>query len=487
MKYTAEDVWVDLVERLNERAPDYQTYHDYWLGQQELALDTDELESRFGTTFAAFRDNLARPIIESAESRVRVKEYPSDAATDLWNRLDMPSKQSQVTTEILVKGDGFVIVLPDEDKNAAIWPQVTDAMALTYDFDNPTKKRAALKWWQIDAVRGQSTTSQPWIRLNLYFSDRIERYIAKSAGAEFKDRLEDYERYTDEGKWTTTHSVGEVPVHEFNASYDLEADRGRSDLADATGLIDAVNKTFLDMLTASEYTAAPQRWATGVEIPLDPKTGEPMEAFKAGNHKLWTAPSELAKFGQFAPGELNGYREAVDLLVDHLSFTTRTPSYALMKQVQYPSGPALASAEQPLRQRVGDHQLAFSPVWRDVMADAMKLDGSEVEEGFLEELMPRWLPVNAPFATIELMEELKVLVEVLGVPEEMAWRKAGFTDAEIAEMKQMREEEAVLGEEALAAANVAAILNPEPTAAGLTQDGLIEPETDLTPATGPPQ
>lgn len=488
MTYSAEDVWVDLVERLRERAQGYQTNHDYWLGEQALAIDVQELDSRFGETFAQFRDNLARPIIESAESRVRIREFPMKAATSLWKRMNMPKEHRQVHTEAMVKGDGFVIVLPDDDGKPRIWPQVSDAISVTYDFGDPTKKRAALKWWTIQATRGTATTPQPWVRVNLYFDDRVERYIKLAAGPEFETNFEKYEVYDDEGPWLTRHKVGEVPVFEFNTSYDLGTDRGRSDLEDAQGLIDSVNKTFLDMLTASEFTAAPQRWATGVEIPLDPRTGEPMEAFKSGGHKLWTAPSELAKFGQFAPGELNGYRDAIDVLVDHLSFVTRTPSYALMKQVQYPSGQALISAEQPLRQRVGDHQTDFGPVWRDVMAAALRLDGTSYSEDDKDDdLMPRWLPVNAPFSTLELLEELKVHVEVLGVPEEMAWRKAGYSEAEIEEMKSMREEEATLAEDALAGAQAAAVLNPEVPEAGLAQDGLIEPEADLTPATGPPQ
>ena len=491
--YTAEDVWSDLVERFDVRDPDYRKFHQYWKAEQPLAIDPKELRSRFGSTMAEFRDNLARPVIESAESRVRIKEFPSAAATDLWNRLDMPAKHRLVHTEALVKGDAFVIVLPDEDGDARIWTQSSEDCAVVYNFEDPDLAIAGMKRWVEVLQKPDDIKPKEYVRVNLYFADRIERLVSMHSGREFESDLNKYESFDFDGKpWTQRHSLGEVPMYELNASYDLTDMRGRSDLADATSLIDAINKTFLDMLTASEFTAAPQRWATGVEIPLDPKTGEPMETFTAGTHKLWTAPSETAKFGQFAPGDLKGYRDAIDTLVDHLAFVTRTPSYALMKQVQYPSGPALQSAEQPLRQRVGDHQTDFSPFWRKVMAAVLKVEGDEVGEDALDELMPRWLPVNAPFSTMELLEELKVHVEVLGVPEEMAWRRAGYTKTEIEEMKQMREDQALLGEDALALAQAQTLLNPAQPEAGLTQDGLIEPaapeaEPDLTPATGPPQ
>jgi len=476
--YTADEVWDDVVALNVERKPDYELYYSYWMALQELAIDPTELNSRFGETLSKFRDNLTRPVVESAESRVRVVEFGPNSgedATDLWKSLDMPKQSRRVHTQAMVKGDGFVIVLPDEDGDASIWPQISDQMALLYSELDPSEKIVGFKYWIETMERSENGTADDWVRVNLYFEDRIERYISKSSGRIFNQEFSQYETYDDEGSYKSSHSVGEVPVFEFNVNYDLDNSRGRSDLADATSFVDAINKTFLDQLTASEYTAAPQRWATGVEIPLDPKTGEPVEAFKSGSHKLWTAPNEDASFGQFIPGDLSSYTSSIDSLVEHLAFVTRTPSYSLMKTVQYPSGEALRSAEAPLRSRVSDHQIDFSPVWRDIMAAALGLNKIDVPDEELQDLMPRWLPVNAPFATTELLEELKVHAEVLGVPEEMLWRKAGYTKEQIEEMKAMREEEAVLGEEALAAASAAAILDGATPDNGLAQDGLIEP------------
>lgn len=481
--YTADEVWVDVVALNVERRPDYELYYSYWMALQELAIDPAELNSRFGETLSKFRDNLTRPVVESAESRVRVVEFGPNSgedATALWRNLDMPKKSRRVHTQAMVKGDGFVIVLPDENGDAGIWPQISDQMALLYSETDPDIKVVGFKYW-IETMERNGKSDEDWVRVNLYFEDRIERYISKSAGRVFNKDFDQYETYDDEGDFSTSHSIGEVPVFEFNINYDLDNARGRSDLADATSFIDAINKTFLDQLTASEYTAAPQRWATGVEIPLDPKTGEPVEAFKSGSHKLWTAPNEDASFGQFIPGDLSSYTSSIDSLVEHLAFVTRTPSYSLMKTVQYPSGEALRSAEAPLRSRVSDHQIDFGPVWRDIMNVALDLNDIDVPDEELLDLMPRWLPVNAPYATVELLEELKVYAEVLGVPEEMLWRKAGFTAEEIAEMKEMREEEAVLGEEALAAASAAAILDGAQPEGGLAQDGLI-PAEETAPA-----
>lgn len=484
-------LWDDLYALLTDRAEDYETYYSFYDGVQALPVDSTEFKTRFGTFFTNFRDNLARPVIESAESRVRVSQFGDGQgvaadAMRVWRRNKMKAESKRVHTEAMVKGDAYVIVLPREDGKAGIYPQVSEQVALLWDDVDPRKKAAGVKWWVEELLPASgSTQTQPYIRVNIYFPTHIERYISTTQGETLVDDWSKYRLYDDEGEAVTSHSVGEVPVFQFSANYDLTRGRGRSDLADAVPLIDAVNKTILDMMTASEFTAAPQRWATGVEIPLDPQTGEPIQAYTAGADRLWTAPNEAARFGQFNSGDLTAYKDAVAVLVDHLAFISRTPVYALMREVNYPSGESLRSAEAPLRSRVGDHQESFGEVWPEVMAAALRIDGIAVDEDDLFLLAPEWLPVNAPFATREHLEEVKVKAEVAGVPEEMLWRELGYTADEIVEMREMRESEALLGQDAIANAQAQAIIGGAPQAGaetgGLTND--ILPTEESSPLT----
>lgn len=492
MAYEASEVWDDLVELVEAQVEEYDRYYDYWRGAQTLPVNSTEFQTKFGSFFSNFRDNLARPIIESAEGRVRVIEFGTGTgiaadAMDVWAANKMTVESRWVHTQAMVKGDAYIIVLPREDGSPGIYPQISQSMALLYDQVEPRKKVAAFKWW-IQARQPEGLNRpQNYVRVNIYFDDRVERYVSSTSSDSLIADFSKYEAYTDDGDWLTTHNLGEVPVFRFSANYDIDEGRGRSDLADATSLIDGVTKTFLDMMTASEYTAAPQRWATGVEIPLDPKTGEPVKQYTAGADRLWTAPSETAKFGQFSAGDLSAYRDAIGQLVEHLGFVSRTPTYALMREVNYPSGEALRSAEAPLRSRVSDHQDSFGQVWAEVLRAALKINGVEVGDDELDDLLPRWLPPNAPFSTREHLEELKVLVEVLGVPEEMAWRKAGFTSAEIAEMKTMRDEESKLGLDATALVQDNTIAAGAPPA---TDGGALLANPEATPpntATQAPQ
>ncbi len=481
MALEAADVWDSLIAKVQDQQR-YTTLEEYFKGEQELALDPTELNSKFGKVFATFRDNLARPIIEAADGRVRIVDFgngeglgaDADAA---WLRNNMNEESKWVHKEAMIKGDGYVIVLPDQDGKGGIYPQISEQIAVLPNDVYPRLTDAAVKWWVESIQYDDKPEPEDFIRVNLYFEDRIERYIALKAGQTLDADFAAYAAYSDaETDAVSKHDVGEVPVYQFSPNYLLSDGAGVSDLEDALPMLDLINKTFIDMAVASEFTAAPQRWATGVEIPVDPKTGKPKSTFKAGGDTVWTAANDAASFGQFQAGSMSGFKEAMVVLLEQLAVVSRTPMYYLMSPANWPTGEMLKSSEGALRQRVQDHQEAFGPVWVQVLAAVLTLDKITVEPEQRLQLVPQWLPPNAPFATREHLEELKVHVEVLGIPEEMMWRKAGYSQAEILEMKAMREEESALGLDIASELQAQAIIDeaagntPASPAAGLASD-----------------
>lgn len=476
-----KDVWVSLVQQLVDRHAYMTNMWEYYMAEQALPLDTNELNSKFGINFADFRDNLARPIIDAAETRVRIQDItPNENAWKIWRRNEMTSESKLVHTDALVQGQAFVIVFPDDEEDgnvAGIWPQQSRNCAIEYSAINPRKKIAAMKYWSEKLPsegrmeRDTSESDGDWkVRVNIYFDDRIERFVSTKSGRTLTKNFDNYELYeSDGGSGIQPHNLGEVPMFEFRANWDMNSQAARSDLEDAAPLIDAINKTFLDMMVASEYTAAPQRWATGVEIPLDPNTGKPIQSYASGADQLWTAANEQAKFGQFAPGALESYRSAIDALVDHLVYVSRTPKYALAGGSKYSSGENLRVIENPLRSRVSDHQQSFEPTWQKVIALALKIEG-DTENFYDIDLL--WLPANAPFATTERLEEMKLKVEVLGIPQEQAWKEMGYKQSEIETMKAQREEEILLEVGAADAAAQSALSSLDNPAVETTTGGL---------------
>lgn len=469
----AADVFVDLVDQIKDRSATYEAYHAYWQGASAIAINSDEFRSRFGTLFSNLVTNICRPVIEIAESRIRIVEWEGEdgeQAQDIWKANRMPVESRWVMQDAMVKGESFVIVMPDDAGNPTIYPQVSEQVAVLYDAEDPRQRIAAMKWWVIAEL--ENGREKEYARVNVYFDDRIEKYRSKRSASTLEAKLDKYTLIE-----TEYHDLEEVPVYQFSVNWDQSDGMGRSDIADVTPLQDALNKTLLDLMVTSEYTSAPQRWATGIEIPLDPKTGKPQQTYRSGADRLWTAPNDAARFGQFQAGDMSGYRQMIETLIDHAAFVSRTPQYALFRMANYPSGEALKTVEAPLRSRVMDHQAEFDAVWTEVMDAAMRIAGRA--EANAE---PRWLPANHPFNTSEFLEELKIKAEVLGVPQEMLWIEAGYTMEQIARMKTMRSEEAAteFNVAEFAAAELLSGAVPAPTVGGLAPDQAAPADAGFT-------
>ena len=86
---------------------------------------------------------------------------------------------------------------------------------------------------------------------------------------------------------------------------------GRTEIGAVMSNQDAINKYRADALVASEFAAFRQRWAIGIDIPVDPETGRPIESFKPAVDRLSTFPrpepedpnQSFPKVGEFAATE----------------------------------------------------------------------------------------------------------------------------------------------------------------------------------------
>jgi hypothetical protein len=76
---------------------------------------------------------------------------------------------------------------------------------------------------------------------------------------------------------------------------------------------DAINKLANDMVIASEFQAFRQRVLTGVEIPKNPETGEPLESqqLEAAMSRLWTFENPDAKVHDLEAASLANYTDAL--------------------------------------------------------------------------------------------------------------------------------------------------------------------------------
>jgi hypothetical protein len=357
----------------------------------------------------------------------------------IWSANKMAIRCGEVHKEALRCGDAYLIVWPGAGGGVQIIPNSADMMTVQYDEEIPGRILWAAKYWRAADKR---------TRLNLYFPDRIEKYISKtesegvlpdakgfelipkqtSRGHENAQQILPYEGndigLTRQVSETLTSPVvenpfGVVPVFHFANNADI-GEFGRSELEAAMPVQDGLNKSVLDMLVAMEVSAFRQRWAAGIEVKLNPETGEEIAPFRSGVDTLWVANDPAAKFGDFAATELEQFLKVKDGFRIDIASVTGTPLYYLMPHVRaVPSGESLRKAETRFIAKVRDRQEQFGAVWAEAMSFALKAAG----HGDLS-FVTQWEDPS-PTSEREMLENLRLKKE-LDISTGQALAEAGY-------------------------------------------------------------
>ena len=115
-----------------------------------------------------------------------------------------------------------------------------------------------------------------------------------------------------------------------------------SEIAAVMSNQDAINKYRADALVASEFAAFRQRWAIGIDIPVDPETGARHRALQARRGPAVDVPASRPRGPQPvlpAGGRVRGhgpepYKLMIETEVGHISSISRIPYHFFLGQPQ---------------------------------------------------------------------------------------------------------------------------------------------------------
>src|SRR5688500_3341951 len=330
------------IEDLRISSRRYARLERYYNGVHELSFATEKFQNAFGTQFREFAMNLCPAVCDAVKDKLKitgfgVDEGPPNAAiraARIWSANRMDLRSGEVHKEVLKNGDAYVIVWPDRNGRAMIFPNSAASIAVSYDEESPGRIKHAAKFWRA----GDKHT-----RLNLYFPDRIEKYVTAKPSegllpeaSEFVPAITTPNAPAQPGlayaKALDRHVVhnpfGVVPVFHFANNADIGMP-GRSELEAAIPIQDGLNKSVLDMLVAMEFSAFRQRWVAGIEVELD-ADGKAVPPFKSGVDRLWVAQDPNSKFGDFKEAELDQFLKVKDSFRIDIASVTGTPLHYLM-------------------------------------------------------------------------------------------------------------------------------------------------------------
>ncbi len=405
----------------------YKRAANYYLGDHRLVYATDKFRNAFGDLFYAVADNLCQLVIDAMADRLQVvgfgaekgeKRLPEEA-WKIWQANRMDDRAGQVHREALRAGDGYVLVWPDPAGQPVIWPQLATCVTVKYDDERPEKLLWAAKVWRKDKN----------VRVNLYYADRIEKYITRSC-VDAPSKADAFEHFEMPGEpWPVPNRWDVVPIFHF-ANNAWIGSFGQSELASVAPLQDALNTALSDLLVSMEFAAFQQRWATGIEAEIDEITGKAKEPFKAGIDRLWTTGNDQARFGQFEVANLEGFLKVQESLrIEIARIVGLPPHYVAAGSGANMSGEALKTAESRFVKKIKARQGAFGNSWENAMKLALQIAGTGSKG---DRLTTMWEPA-APISETELLNNLLVKQQ-LGASEPQVLSEAGYGEADIARM-----------------------------------------------------
>ncbi|ANS02768.1 hypothetical protein [uncultured Mediterranean phage uvDeep-CGR0-KM14-C182] len=416
--------WIQ--QQADDRRTDYELARRYYNGDHDTAL-TDRLK-KFLPPRLSFRDNFMDVVVDTLAERMNVigfdieDEDIHDWAWNLWNLNRMDYTQGVVHTEAIMLGDSYILCDWDQEHERPRWThQLAEMIIPHYSEDSRRIDWASKKW-----VQRPRLGEEPETRLNLYFPDRVEKYVAK--GGVWGHYQDDQDEVWPAPWLDKSGQPLGVPFIHFR-NRPMGSDFGISEILNVMPMQDLLNKTLIDLTMILDTLAFPQRYTLNVNH---------------GSSRLDILPGSVTEFhseydggqvGQWSAANVDGPLKAIESLVQHIAGTTRTPQHLFQIMGGAPSGEALKTAESGLVQKAKQRMISFGNAWEDCIILALRVQeafGSSVRN--VEEVAPSttWGDPETRNEQAHL-ESLKAKAE-LGISKHQIWRELGYTQEQIDQM-----------------------------------------------------
>ena len=439
-----------LAEEDSARSAQYQSYRDYDDGEHNTQLTERMRQFLQVKTGQEFNGNYCPVVIDALVEKLTVTGFEAGAQSaqlwQWWEASRMDGIQDVVHRSAVRDGDTYLIVEYDNEKEQ---PAFIDELAYNghegvkvhYSKESRRTIEFASKRWQID--HGDDAGYRR--RLNLYYPNRIEKYISDSRMDEGN-----WQRYQAEDDpawplWWTRDGAefGEplgVPVIHFKNS-DQGYNYGKSEIRSVIPLQDALNKSIIDLVAAADTTG----FRIFFMIGDDPSALTVVPGTWIYTLRPPGGPNG-AQIGHIPGEDLSSLIKVIDkftLLIAHVS---RTPVSMFQITNQRAAEGTQKQEESGLVNKARKRHIYFGNAWEDAMAMARKLHnvfgpGPELDENQI--ISTVWGDPEVRNEK-EHIETIALKKEKLGIPLEVAWAEAGYSPEQIEEMKQSEEYQARL-------------------------------------------
>lgn len=303
--------------------------------------------------------NWPRVTVDAIEHRQDIKGFllpgeqtVSPALREGWEANNLDSESSLVHKDALIQGHAFVSVSTNEEDTEHPLIHVEPSRQMIAKIDPRLRRMVA-------CLRLYASPENPFgaDAATLYLPDQTVWLTREGAGP-----------------WTVVsrdhHNLGRVPVVLFLNRRRAGDWTGETEMSDVLKPTDMAARALMNLQVAMETHSVPSRWVVGASKSdfVDPKTGEPLDTWKAYMTAMHVADKHEARFGQFAASDLKNFETVITILSQQVSALTGLP---MRYFGQNPANPAAEGAiradESRLVKNVERKNRDFGDAWGWVM------------------------------------------------------------------------------------------------------------------------
>jgi hypothetical protein len=299
--------------------------------------ESQETSIRFARMAGLATTNLTGLAVEATAERmsiqgVRVGDEPDNdkVVWDLWQRSDFDAGSQEAITAALVYSRSFVSVEPPSGSTDLAQLHYEDPRQVVQAYLPNGQRGPALKVFT-DEWTGDTFGT-------LYTNDVIVKMVRKATqgiGAPIRWMARDIGREDP----VVRNPLGQSPFFELQNKLTGSI---RSEVAPLVIPQRRLNQLVFNTDAVAEYGAFRQKWVTGIEVPRDPVTGQPVAPYSASLTSLFVAENNDVTFGDFNPTDPSGYIELGREIAAHISRLSRVPITYFLSNISNLGGDALA-------------------------------------------------------------------------------------------------------------------------------------------------
>ena len=415
----APDWWLDrLYKSLRDRQPVIKSYDEWFSGEHPAPQGNEKATLLLQRLLETVGLNILPRLSDAAFERMQVEGFKvngkhNDDVWAIWQGNNFDAASRMVLQEKGALSEAYVLVDPNE--NAAGVPTLTPehpSQVITEDVpgspgENPY--RMGLKVYVDD------TEATPVRYAYVYGPDRLDVFAAPtrvSSGWTLRPSWERQESLSGD------NPLGECPLVPFaNRPRLLKAPR--PEWWPALIPQKRINKTLLDRMAMQDEGAFKAMWATGLSIPVDPETQQPIEPFKRAIDRLFINENPEGRFGQLEAEDIKQMLLAVKDDVMAGAIVVPTPPDQFLGEVVNVSEGGLEAARDSLTRRVNLHKAIDGESFETVGRLSLKAAGKAVPN--VNRMTTNWADLEN--ATEGAKADAAVKWDTLGVPREVLWEK----------------------------------------------------------------